>query len=70
MHKSKSKLFKEDYMGISIHKTDLANCGSSDEPGNLQCLDFGTISQVKNLVAENVSITEENEVNMRQYYCL
>ena len=51
-------------MGISIHKTELANCGSSDEPGNLQCLDFGTISQVKNLVAGNVSITEENVVNM------
>ena len=27
--------FKEDYMGISIHKTELASCGSSDLPANL-----------------------------------
>ena len=27
-HKMKSKLFKEDYIGVSIHKTELANCRS------------------------------------------
>ena len=64
-HKTKSKLLKEDYMGISIHKTELANCVSSDGPANFQGLDFGTTS-----VARNVSITAENVVNMSQYYCL
>ena len=57
-------------MGISIYKTELANCGSSDRPANLEGLNFGTRSQVKNLVARNVSITAENAVNMGQYYCL
>ena len=58
-------------MGISIHKADLANGGSSDQPANLQGrLDIGTRSQVENLVARNVSITAENVVNMGQYYCL
>ena len=57
-------------MGISIHKTELANCVSSDGPANFQGLDFGTTSQVNNLVARNVSITAENVVNMSQYYCL
>ena len=33
--KMKSKLFKEDYIGISIHKAELVNCGSSDQPANL-----------------------------------
>ena len=69
-HKTKSKLFKEDYMGISIHKTELANCRSSDRPVNLQDLDFGTRSQVNNLFARNVSIIAENVVNTGQYYCL
>ena len=69
-HKTNSKLFKEDYMGIRIHKTELANCVSSDRPANFQGLDFGTRSQVNNLVARNVSITAENVVNMSQYYCL
>ena len=63
-HKTKSKLFKEDYMSISIHKTELANCGRSDRPANLQGIDFGTRSQVKNRVARNVSIMAENVVNM------
>ena len=57
-------------MGISIHKTDLADCGRSDQPANLQGLGFGTRSQVNNLVARNVSIAEENVVNMGHYYCL
>ena len=57
-------------MGISIHKTELADCGSSDRPANLQGLCFGTRSQINNLVARNVSITEENVVNMGHYYCL
>ena len=57
-------------MDISIHKTELANCGSSDRVANLQGLDFGTRSQVNNLVARNVSITAENVVNMGQCYCL
>ena len=57
-------------MGIGIQKTELANCGSSDRPANLQGLDFGTRSQVKNLIARNVLITAENKVNMDQYYCL
>ena len=57
-------------MGISIHKAELANCGSSDQSANLQGLDFGTRSQVNNLVASNVSITAQNEVNLGQYYCL
>ena len=57
-------------MGISIHKAELANCGSSDRPTNLQDLDFGTRSQVNNLVLRNVSITSENVVNMGEYYCL
>ena len=57
-------------MGISIHKTKLANCGSSDRPVNLQGLNFGTRSQVNNLVARNVSITADNVVNMGQYYRL
>ena len=68
-HKTKSKLFQEDYMGISIHKTELANCGSSDRPVNLQDLDFGTRSQFNNLFARNVSIIAENLVNIGQYYC-
>ena len=63
-HKTKSKLFKEDYMSISIHKTELANCGRSDRPANLQGIDFGTRSQVKNRVARNVSIMAENVVNL------
>ena len=54
-------------MGICIHKTELANYGGSDRPANLQGLDFGTRSQVNNLVARNVSITAENVVNMGQY---
>ena len=57
-------------MDISIHKTELANCGSSDRVANLQGLDFGTRSQVNNLVARNVSITAENVVNLGQYYFL
>ena len=57
-------------MDISIHKTELANCGSSDRVANLQGLDFGTRSQVNNLVARNVSVTAENVVNMGQCYCL
>ena len=57
-------------MSISIHKTELANCGSSDQPSNLQSLDFGRRSQVKNIVARNVSITAENVVNIGQYFCL
>ena len=61
---------KEDNMGISIYKTEPANCGSSDQPSNLQGLDFGTRSQVNNLVARNVPITIENVVNIGQYYCL
>ena len=69
-HKMKSKLFKEDCMGIRIHKTELANCGSSDPPANLQGLDFSTRSQINNLVDRNVPITAENVVNMCQYYCL
>ena len=51
-------------MSISIHKTELANCGRSDRPANLQGIDFGTRSQVKNRVARNVSIMAENVVNM------
>ena len=51
-------------MGISMHKTELTNCGSSDPPANLQGLDFGTRYQINNLVARNVSITAENVVNM------
>ena len=61
---------KEDNMGISIYKTEPANCGSSDQPSNLQGLDFGTRSQVNNLVARNVPITIENVVTIGQYYCL
>ena len=57
-------------MSISIHKTELANCGGSDRPANLQGLDFGTRSQVNNLVARNVPITIENVVTIGQYYCL
>ena len=57
-------------MDISIHKTELSNCGGSDRPANLQGLDFGTRSQVNNLVATNLSITAKNMVNMGQYYCL
>ena len=30
-HETKSKLFKEDYMSISIHKSELANCGFWDQ---------------------------------------
>ena len=61
---------KEDNMGISIYKTEPANCGSSDQSSNLQGVDFGTRSQVNNLVARNVPITIENAVNIGQYYCL
>ena len=50
-HKIKSKLFKGDYMGISVHKTELVNCGSIDPPVNLQGVDFETRSQINNLVA-------------------
>ena len=57
-------------MVISIHKTELANCRSSDRPANLHGLDFGTRSQVNNLVARNVSITAENVLNVGQYYYL
>ena len=57
-------------MSISIHKTELANCGGSDRPANLQGLDFGTRSQVNNLVARNLSITTKNMGNIGQYYCL
>ena len=70
VHKTKSRLFKENYMGISIHKTELDNCGSTDRPSNLQGLDFAIRSQVNNLVARNVSITAENVVNIGQYYYL
>ena len=66
----KSKLFREACMNISIYKTELANCGSSDQPANLQGLDFGTRSQINNLVARNVSIAAKNVVNMGQYYYL
>ena len=58
-HKMKSKPFKEDYMGISINKTELANYGGSDRPANLQVLKFGTRSLVNNLVARNVSIMQK-----------
>ena len=57
-------------MVISVHKTELANCRSSDRPTNLHGLDFGTTSQVNNLVARNVSITAENVLNVGQYYYL
>ena len=58
-------------MGISIHKTELANnCEGSDWSANLQGLDFGTRYQVNNLVATNASIAVKNVVNMGQYYCL
>ena len=57
----------KDFMGICIHKTELANYGGSDRPANLQGLDFGNRSQVNNLVARNVSINAENVVNMGQY---
>ena len=57
-------------MVISIHKTELGNCRSSDRPANLHGLDFGTRSQVSNLVARNVSITAENVLNVGQYYYL
>ena len=50
-------------MGISILKSELVNCGSSDQSANLG-LDFGTRSQVNNLVASNFSITAQNVVNM------
>ena len=56
-------------MGISILKSELVNCRSSDQSANLG-LDFGTRSQVNNLVASNFSITAQNVVNMGQYYCL
>ena len=56
-HKTTSKLFKQHYMGISIHKTEPVNSGSSDGPVNFQGLNFGTKPQVNNLVARNVSIT-------------
>ena len=69
-HKMKSKLFKEDYIGINIHKSEVANCGSSDLPENMQGLSFGTRCQANNLVARNLSITAENVVNMGQYYYL
>ena len=48
----KLKLFKADYMGINIHKTDLANFGSSDPPANLQGSDLATRSQINNLLLE------------------
>ena len=51
-------------MGMSIHKIELANCGSSNQPANLQGLDFGTRSQVNNLVARNDSITAKMWVNV------
>ena len=57
-------------MGISFHKTELANCGKRDRPANLQRLDFGTRSQVYSPLARIVSVTAENVVNMGQYYCL
>ena len=57
-------------MVISVHKTELANCRSSDRPTNLHGLDFGTTSQVNNLVARNISITAENVLNVGQYYYL
>ena len=57
-------------MGINFLKTEIANCGSSDRPANFQGLNFGTRSQINNLVARNVSIIEENVVNIGQYYCL
>ena len=57
-------------MGISSHKTELANCGSSNRAETLQGLDFGNRSQVNNLASRNVSITAENMVNMGQDYCL
>ena len=41
-HKTKSWIFNKDYMGISIHKTELANCGRSDQPAISKSLDFGT----------------------------
>ena len=57
-------------MGITIHKTELPNCGSVNRPANLQGLDFAARFQVNNLVATNGSITAENMVNMCQYYFL
>ena len=57
-------------MGTCVHNSELANCGGSDRPANLHGLDFGTRSQVNNLVARNVSITLKNVVNMGQCYCL
>ena len=57
-------------MVISVHKTELANCRSSDRPTNLHGLDFGTTSQNNNLVARNISITAENVLNVGQYYYL
>ena len=48
----------------SIHKTDLANCRSSDRPADLQGLDFETRPQLYNLVARNVSITAGNVLNV------
>ena len=66
----KSKLFKEYYIGISIHKIELAYCGSSDLPANLQGIDFETRSQINNMVARHVSIIAEDVVNVGQYYCL
>ena len=57
-------------MGITIHKTELPNCGSVNRPANLQGLDLATRFRVNNLVARNVSITVENMLNMGQYYFL
>ena len=60
----KSTIFKEDYIGITIHRTELPSCKSSDPPANFQSLDFGTRPQINNLVARNVTITAENLGNL------
>ena len=52
-HEMKSKLFKEDYIHINTHKTELANFGSSDSPTDLQGLDVRTISGINDLVPRN-----------------
>ena len=66
----KSKLFKKDYIRISIHKTELADCGSNNPPENSKDLDFGTRYQLDNLVAWGAPIIAENVGNEGQCYCL
>ena len=64
----KSELFKEGYIRISIHETELANCGSSDPTEICRASILGP--DRKFLVTRNVSITVENLRNMGQYYYL